>query len=410
MTEVEVIEALDHHDFGLDGKWSSQTKLLVAQLGAQKLELNKWWAFTPQNWKCPSCNKPKRELVRLSGSKCLVAKLVSHHDHTNELVESHAPVVWLPDGSREPTAYALREHLKGLAKGFLTRFPPTIVCEQCNNLELVLKKKLGIPETVTLSPSEIGKLRNYDSKTHDQILDDLISQLLEWADLSAKHIELAKLHFRPEIHPIHVGNAGWHNAADQVKRSAVSIIENKCHALAVQGIDNVDQFLNLSLANPSSLNSNRPKLPSPTEIDYLSFKHPDPLRQSVINEIALDWSCPICWRSAFQCFASSRKTPRKFMLNLLKRTISIEFGQVEETTIVCKDCSDFHNGLVRYCQDKGLDELQYLAEPRKIEVEAVRQGIKTAPHQRHLTDYDAAIDFLLGPFSQDADLDIEPDF
>jgi rubredoxin len=410
MNETEIIAALDHPDFGLDGKWSSQTKSLMAQFGAQTLELNKWWAFTPQNWKCPSCNRPKRELVKLSGSKCLVAKLVSHHDHANERVEAQAPVVWLPDGSREPTAYALREHLKGLANGFLSRFLPTIVCEGCNNLEPVLKKKFGIPDAITLSPTEIDKLRGYDRTLRDQNLEDLISQLLEWADFSKSLIDLAKKSFRPDIHPVYVGYGGWLNTEDLVERSAVSRARDIVTNQTLQGNEAVEEFLGLSLAKQSNPNTKRKKLVSPTEADYANFKHPNPGRQSVIDKMPQDWICSICRRSAFECFASSPKTPKKYMLNVFERTVVFDFGQLEETVIICGDCNDFHNGLARYCKEEKIEEFAWLIEERKIDADAVRQGIKSAPHQRHEFDFEAAFAFLAGSFVEESVIDFEADF
>lgn len=410
MTEVEIIAALDHPDFGLDGKWSSQTRSLIAKFGAQELELNKWWAFTPQNWKCPSCGRPKWELVKLSGSKCLVAKLVSHHDHANERVEAQAPVVWLPDGSREPTAYALREHLKGLANGFLSRFLPTIICEGCNNLEPILKKKLGIPDEITLSPTEIDKLRRYDRTLRDQNLEYLISQLLEWADFSKSQIDLAKKSFCPDIHPVYIGYAGWLNTEDQVERSAVSTARDIFKNQTLQGNDAVEQFLGLSLAKQSSPKSKRKKLVSPTEADYANFKHPSPGRQSVIDKMPQGWICSICRRNAFGCFASSPKTPKKYMLNVFERRIVFDFGQFEQTAIICGDCNDFHNGLVRYCKEEKVVEFEGLLEEGKIDADTVRHGIKSAPHQRHEFDFEAAIAFLRGPFGEHPVIDFEAEF
>lgn len=407
MTENEVIAALDNPVLGLDGKWSSQTKSLMAQLGAQKLELNKWWALTRQNWTCPSCKKPKRELAKLSRSKCLIAKLVSHHDHSNELVEAHAPVVWLPDDSREPTAYALREHLKGIAKGFLSRFPPTIICEGCNNLEPDLKKRLGIPCAVTLMPLEIGKLGNYDRATLDPNLENLISQLVEWADFSEKHIGLAKQSFRLDLHP---AKKDWFNSEVNVKSRAVSEILSKFQERTYQKVGSVEEFLFLSVAKSEAPSSKQVKLPTPTKVEFMEFKHPSPMRQKVIDMVPDNWSCPICRRSKFECFASSRSKTKKFMLNLFGKTITFDFGQVEETGIICGNCNDFHNGLVRHCGEKGVKGFQEFLESGKINVEAARQGIKSAAHQRHEVDFTAAIACLIGPFGLESDIDFETDF
>jgi rubredoxin len=407
MNEIEIIAALDHPEFGLDGKWSSQTKYLLAQHGTFNLELNKWWAVTPQNWRCPSCDRSKLELAKLSRTKCLVAKLVSHHDHANERVEAQAPVVWKENGSREPIAYALREHLKRLAMGILTRFPPTIVCEDCNNLEPLLKQKLGIPNVVTLTPTEIGRLRNYNRTTVDPSLEGLIFQLVEWAAFSATQIEQTKQSFSIDLHQ---WNKDWFNAEVNVKSRAEAAVRLGFQKQILQQTNSLNEFLKLSVSAPTGANSNPKKLPAPTQDLFLNFKHPHPLRQSVIDKAPVDWHCPICYRNKFECFISSRGSNTKFVLNLLERTIVFESGNIEEAVIICGDCNDFHNELVRYCNQHKLLEIQPFFETRKIDADAVRHGIVSAPHQRHVFNTAAAVSYMKGLFDSTSDFDVELDY
>lgn len=51
--------------FGRDGRWSHQTKALLAQFGVQKLDLNRGWASTWTRWSCPCCKRAKPEIARL---------------------------------------------------------------------------------------------------------------------------------------------------------------------------------------------------------------------------------------------------------------------------------------------------------------------------------------------------------
>ena len=94
-----------------------QTKKLMMSHRSAEIELNKWWAMTPQNWKCPCCERSKIEIVCTNASKILIAKLVSHHDHigdiihqfSNEIEKFHAEVT---------VQNALRIHLKNLPEDF----------------------------------------------------------------------------------------------------------------------------------------------------------------------------------------------------------------------------------------------------------------------------------------------------
>lgn len=107
-----LLERLSDPDFGLDGVWSLQTAELKKANSADEIELNKWWALTAQNWKCPSCGKGKRAIARKSETGILLAKLVSHHDHADEIHrEFHREI-----GESAAVRKQLSEHIKKLAR------------------------------------------------------------------------------------------------------------------------------------------------------------------------------------------------------------------------------------------------------------------------------------------------------
>jgi rubredoxin len=405
VTEDELRELFDHPDFGLDGSWSSKTQQLIAKFGAESLELNKWWALTPQNWKCPSCDLPKQNLARLSKSRTLIAKLVSHHDHATEWVETLAPITRTPDGQIEPTSYGLRQHLKKIAYGFLSRFNPTIICEQCNNLEAELKKRFGIPTSVTLAPSEIGKLKDYGRATSNLDSEQLISELHEWADFSVKHIELARSSYRYNLHS---SRQLWLNTEKQVTLKAATEIRIKLKTQHVRESDILQEFLSLSVAFLEQQSVGLRNLPSQSE--FFNFRHPDPKRQKVSEKTPDNWKCPVCLRNKFECFRASRNSPKKFMLNLYERVVCLDDGQFEYSEIVCGDCNDFQNGLTRHCRKIGIGELFGRLESRKIDGDVVRQSIKSAPHQPHVFDYETAVKIMSGPDFDYSDADIIVDF
>lgn len=64
-----------------DGRWSTQTKALLAQFSATKLDLNRGWASTREHWTCPCCQRGKAHIARVSSGGVLLCRLEYHHDH-----------------------------------------------------------------------------------------------------------------------------------------------------------------------------------------------------------------------------------------------------------------------------------------------------------------------------------------
>ncbi|MGD0763076.1 MAG: hypothetical protein ABR929_07780 [Roseiarcus sp.] len=67
-----------------DGRWSSQTKQLLAQFRTTKLGLNRGWAATRRDWTCPCCQRQKPQIARLSTGGVLICRLELHHDHLGD--------------------------------------------------------------------------------------------------------------------------------------------------------------------------------------------------------------------------------------------------------------------------------------------------------------------------------------
>ena len=190
---------LDDPDFGLDGVWSGLTHSLMTTYSTDKIELNKWWALTPQNWKCPSCERTKRQIARLNSSGIVLAKLVSHHDHIKEYIREFEREIERSGGTFA-FQKQLREHLEKLAHGFFTCFEPTIVCEDCNNIEPEIRKALGLPSYLSLTPLEIGLFRPTVGGVPTAEMQFEADRLQKWCQLAHELVRLSILNFCADIH------------------------------------------------------------------------------------------------------------------------------------------------------------------------------------------------------------------
>lgn len=99
------------------------------------LHCHKLWAEVGDAFVCPSCNRNKYQILRWTtrfpnkpnAFKGWVAVLHRHHDHSKRLMGSNSE-----------------------------RFPQTVICDQCNSSDGVVKRKLKLPKDFSFSPQEIG--------------------------------------------------------------------------------------------------------------------------------------------------------------------------------------------------------------------------------------------------------------
>lgn len=76
---------------GFDGVWSLTTKLSVIAIGGESLplNLNYPWSITPQNFRCPVCQRFKPQLIEKK-SASLMAHLSIDHDHMVDFIDGQA--------------------------------------------------------------------------------------------------------------------------------------------------------------------------------------------------------------------------------------------------------------------------------------------------------------------------------
>jgi hypothetical protein len=94
------------------------------------------------NWKCPCCYRAREEFSRIDGNGKLLCRIVSHHDHFHDFVEDQLPKV----------DWKLSQGVCHVLCCSHSRFPPTLVCEDCNNADASAKKIVGAPKEFSFTP------------------------------------------------------------------------------------------------------------------------------------------------------------------------------------------------------------------------------------------------------------------
>lgn len=140
-----------------DGRWSWQTKAMLAKAGVTRLTLNDAWASTPMSWVCPCCQRDKPSIARLTPSGVLLCQLDYHHDHLQDL----AKAIFRQENPWPEDVVARRQLGQAIdsCRGLIERFAIALVCNDCNAAEGAAKLalKAEIHADFSFSPSEIAR-------------------------------------------------------------------------------------------------------------------------------------------------------------------------------------------------------------------------------------------------------------
>lgn len=114
-------------------------------MGAQGFGNVMGFSKVPVDWRCPVCCRSKAEMARLDKNCNLLCAIPSHHDHfadeAYDRLKSAGDENW-----QMRTAFA---------ESF-SRFPPTLVCNDCNIADVQAKSSVGAPSYFSFAPHEIA--------------------------------------------------------------------------------------------------------------------------------------------------------------------------------------------------------------------------------------------------------------
>ena len=152
LDDDEMPGIVPHHD----GRWSKQTKQLLADFDTQKLDLNRGWASTWTEWCCPCCKRHKRQIVRMTPGGVLLCHLERHHDHLDDFVKKLFEEIL--SRSDDPEIRVQISRAEGALRPLVERFESNLICADCNLADGRVKRELRdeIEPHFTFTPSEIA--------------------------------------------------------------------------------------------------------------------------------------------------------------------------------------------------------------------------------------------------------------
>lgn len=106
----------------------------------------------PAGWICPACGRSKTQIVATGQNVDVVARIVMHHDHIEDLIAQavyRGPVATPAERQRQSELRAELERV-------FCRFQATEICEACNNADATAKSIVRAPRWFSFSPHGIA--------------------------------------------------------------------------------------------------------------------------------------------------------------------------------------------------------------------------------------------------------------
>lgn len=392
-----------------DGRWSTQTKALLAQSSATRLDLNRGWASTREHWNCPCCQRGKADIARVSSGGVLLCRLEYHHDHLVDRAKRILREYRHRSEDRESVIQVGRA--ENALMLLVERFEQTLICIDCNLAEGRAKLELAkeIDSDFTFTPAEIASFIGVAPNRLHEI--DLNKAKAAW--LLAKDDVADRLDFTRRMAQRIA--SGRHRRQVAAGERLISYMQDRdiIYDLFLRaspdrrlfGLANAIEAR--STSNDSAGNSPKPKRKprgeTPTDAEFADIDRKNQEHKPWVMA-GNDWFCPCCDRSKREiCRKSNRGLwtahihrvcefePEEDSDSLRRRrtraTSQIVIGS-HTNKLVCQDCRNIIAEVKR--RTPGLTENNLTIDNVRLLV-----GVAT-PHMPHEVDWENAIMLALG--------------
>lgn len=141
---------------------------------------------TPFSWKCPGCSRGKKEIARVDSNGKLACIIVGHHDHFGDRV---AEVLHGSDWQ-----------VGSFVAARFIRFPTTLMCEDCNNIDAAAKVRAQARKCFSFAPFEISLFINESPNRPHSLKPGVAGVVYETARVQMQWIcDRIKDQYGPEV-------------------------------------------------------------------------------------------------------------------------------------------------------------------------------------------------------------------
>jgi hypothetical protein len=281
----------------LDGIDSPMSRRIKAFHGCDEIDMNSNWICSSQAWTCPCCGRDKFQISRIGSQRQIVAKLVVHHDHMGDALQTAFYSEFEAAGTN--TAQVEGRRLVERMGVAFAAYEEVLVCEDCNNADTKALKLVGKPIFFSFSPGQIRQFIHSRSHSSHEIDVDAAVRLWQAAK-PAYELRMKLIH---EVAHAAATDSHWYEPYAYTMKP-IPILSNRpgdgtilewvsltslCDAL---GPKPTMKARNLSRWRTVASKPGR-DLPK----NFLAILLSNDVRAPIWKSMADSWCCPICRRS-----------------------------------------------------------------------------------------------------------------
>ncbi|WP_432239580.1 hypothetical protein [Herbaspirillum robiniae] len=275
----------------VDGVMSPQTIMLVEEFSASGVDMTAAWSWTPMDWVCPACGRCKADIVRLNSKQQLMCRLVEHHDHMKDLLETE--FVAACKASEKIVADEFGKRFAARASQMVAAYDNAIICDDCNTADAKAKDAVSADRNFSFSPGEIRKFVKQE-KNRPHSIDVQIALEIWRGHVStfALRLKIAK-----RIAEIAANNVHWYQELPLEQRAEVI----RARAASFSTVTFGKEWIYELTGDPRVQEGifRRGKQQAPTE--YPSDKDVEYVARVTSSKhwlaVPEEWKCPVCRRS-----------------------------------------------------------------------------------------------------------------
>lgn len=314
----------DHNIIGFDSEYTLNTRGLVQQFRAKGVHMNIHWALRSFDWKCPSCNRSKSEIVRPNKHGDLSCQLHEHHDHTPDIAKE-----LFTDASINKVfvvADKTSERFVAKISNAFESYSPTVVCPDCNSADTYAKKAASTHKWFSFSPKDIEEMIEVSANREHTVNIDKATEIWNMKrETFYRRIELIK-----EFIQIAANKGDWYEPS---KRSYKDFKELQDIPLVMRSwLYTRKDYSEKTIKNGSKwrINPQNKFYDAPTDQEIAFATKTS--NYDYENNIPDNWHCSICERSKRETFQKSKKQNQ-----WVTRCEEVTFNDGEKTSI-CTEC------------------------------------------------------------------------
>ncbi|MBJ6801503.1 hypothetical protein [Geomonas propionica] len=373
----------------LDGIMSPLTQRLLLKLGATGVDMTEYWIRTPQHWTCPACDRNKEQLVRKNSHNQLMCKLVSHHDHMQDLLLERFRST--SASLSKVVADEVAERFARRAVSMVASYDNTLICQDCNAADASAKKAAGTHPKFSYSPSEIKRIVVSKSNSPHDINASIACEIWE----GNKDTFSLRLKIVDRIAEIAATNSHWyqevyfHYHPDTIYKKSLSTLQTyynistlPYHRLGGGGkpAEDFSSWRTKTFVGAKE---------TPTAGDCSHVAKVTSSRDwKLVDD---DWICPVCKRSKVETVRKNNKNEWSFTV-AAKSYRSVTALNKTEKFNICNDCGMVAN----FIGKEAIKSLGFQGDRYSmwVELSDISSVIRPRPHSRHEILQDKAVSIV----------------